>query len=51
MTALAVLESRQHAPQNPLIYELYDQRAMHEQAEIDNRQAHRFKDALIVETI
>lgn len=48
--ALAVFEPHQHAQQNLLIYGLCEERAMREQAEIDNRQALRFKDALIVET-
>lgn len=47
--ALAVFESHQQAQQNPLIYHLYEERTLLEQAEIENRQALRFKDALIEE--
>lgn len=47
--ALAVFESHQQAQQNLLSYDLYEERALFEQAEIENRQALRFKDALIEE--
>jgi len=47
--ALAVLESHQRAQQNLLRYDLYEERSLFEQAEIENQQALRFKDALIDE--
>jgi two-component sensor histidine kinase len=47
--ALAVIESHQRAQQNLLTHDLDEERALFEQAEIENRQALRFKDALIDE--
>lgn len=47
--ALAVFESHQLAQQNLVTYDLYEERSLFEQAEIENRQALRFKDALIEE--
>lgn len=47
--ALAVFESHQRAQQNLLTYDLYEERSLFEQAEIENRQTLRFKDALIEE--
>lgn len=47
--ALAVFESYQRAQQDRLTYDLYEERALFEQAQIENRQALRFKDALIEE--
>ncbi|GFE85198.1 hypothetical protein GCM10011488_01520 [Steroidobacter agaridevorans] len=47
--ALALFESHQRAQQNLLTYHQYEERALFEQAEIENQQALRFKDALIVE--
>lgn len=47
--ALAVIESHQRAQQNLLTLDLGEERALFEQAEIENRQALRFKDALIDE--
>ncbi|HEY5755316.1 MAG TPA: sensor histidine kinase, partial [Steroidobacter sp.] len=47
--ALAVFESHQQAQHNLLSYDLYEERALFEQAEIENRQTLRFKDALIEE--
>jgi two-component sensor histidine kinase len=47
--ALAVYESHQWAQHNLLAYDLYEERGLREQAEIENRQALRFKDALIDE--
>lgn len=47
--ALAVFESHQRAQQSLLIYDLYEERSLFEQAEMENQQALRFKDALIDE--
>ncbi|WP_175596977.1 sensor histidine kinase [Peristeroidobacter soli] len=47
--ALAVFESHQRAQQNMLTYDLYEERSLFEQAEVENRQTLRFKDALIAE--
>jgi two-component sensor histidine kinase len=47
--ALAVFESHQRAQQKLLAYDLYKERALFERAEIENRQALKFKDALIDE--
>lgn len=47
--ALALFESHQRAQQKALAYDLYKERALFEQAEIENQQALRFKDALIDE--
>jgi len=47
--ALALFDSHQRAQQDLLTYDLYKERALFEQAEIESRQALRFKDALIYE--
>ncbi|WP_293851867.1 sensor histidine kinase [Steroidobacter sp.] len=47
--ALALFQSHQHVQQSLLNYELHEERGLREQAEIENRQALRFKDALIGE--
>ncbi len=47
--ALALFESHQRAQRNLLTYDQYEARALFEQTEIENRQALRFKDALIDE--
>jgi two-component sensor histidine kinase len=47
--ALALFESHQRAQQSLLTYHQHEERALFERAEIENRQALRFKDALIDE--